>query len=82
MIYDKILSQILCFRPFNRKRQAGVFKNSHSGPFLKTRVFGAQRRKYRLCVNGRLNLKKKSPFFKSSRIRMDLAFSFSQFPSG
>ena len=30
MIYDKILSQILCFRPFNRKRQAGVFKNPHS----------------------------------------------------
>ena len=31
MVYDIIEFEYLCFRPFTRKREAGVFKNLHSG---------------------------------------------------
>ena len=50
--------QNLCFHPFTRKREAGIFKNLHYGDrSRKTRNFGAC-----FCVNGRLKCRKKSLF--------------------
>ena len=52
--------QNLCFHPFTRKREAGIFKNLHYGDrSWKIRIFGA-----RLCLNGRLKCRKKSMFSK------------------
>ena len=60
MMYDIIVFKNLCFHPFTRKREAGIFKNLHYGDrSWKIRIFGA-----RLCVNGRLKCRKKTMFSK------------------
>ena len=56
MMYDIIVFENIGFRPSTRKREAGVFKNLHSGKMRFRRPISPD-----TCVDGRQNWRKKSP---------------------
>ena len=66
-MYDIIVLEKLRFRPSTRKREAGFFKNLHSGERLWKDAFSVTVFTEFIRVDGRTNRKKKYPLIQTNR---------------